>query len=476
MTQTTLRTNEIKLNKNITFPIGTALAVQKYSSKLDFERIFSRYKKRGISISGLLDALLTYRLTENLSTSKASAWINRPDVLSTFGISDFNERALFRLLEKIGDNYEEIIISLQETLFNLYQFPHTDTNLDWTSLVLWGKHATLGEYGYSRDHRPDKKQITVGIAELGYPVNIPIGLTIQPGNANDQSHFKKTFLQVKDCLKARSRIVFDKGGQSKDNIDLVLASMMKYLSAKKLNKSDDKLIKEFDKNKAELIDLEAGVYGLKIVYPSRIDYFYFSERLQAEQLEAKMRKAERKLKEAKEIQVSLDKNKQLPKRFRINNELVDIEYTYQTKLTKLTEMDALKLVKKACITGREGFFCLVSNENLTLEEALKIYRMKDSIEKIFQSLKNDINIKPLRVWTEKSMCGAILVGFLAQLIISLMRYDYDNLKNISPKFIKISLMNLTVTVEMLEKGKKRKIYSNFDSLNTLICLQNKAIT
>ena len=348
--------------------------------------------------------------------------------------------------------------------------------MDWTSFVLWGTKAEIGAYGYSRAHRPDKKQITVGISELRSPINIPIGLTVQAGNVNDQSHFKKTFLQVHEKLKENSLVVFDKGGQSKDNLDLVLAHKMKYLSAKKLNKSDDKLIKNFVKSQKNCVDIAQGVYGEIIEYPSRTDYFFFSEQLQRDQIDSKFRLAERKLSEAKEIQRALNKGKSLPKRFVLNNPLVDITYTYQTKLAQLTDEQAKKLVRAATISGREGFFCLVSSEKLTLEQALKIYRMKDSIEKIFQSLKNDINIKPLRVWTTKSLCGAILIGFLAQLIISLMRYDYEELKQVSPKFIKISLMNLTVTVEISKSGQKRRIFSNFESINSLICCQNTVIT
>lgn len=256
----------------------------------------------------------------------------------------------------------------------------------------------------------------------------------------------------------------------------MLAHKMKYLSAKKLNSSDDKRIKNFVKSAKNCVDTAQGVYGEIIQYPSRTDYFFFSEQSQRDQIEAKLRLAEKKLAEAKEIQKGLSKGKSLPKRFTLNNPLVDIKYTYQTKLTQLNEEQAKKLVQDAIINGREGFFCIVSSEKLTLAEALKTYRMKDSIEKIFQSLKNDINIKPLRVWTTKSLCGAILIGFLAQLIISLMRYDYDELKNISPKFIKISLMNLTVTVEMLENKRKNLIYSNFEQINRLICAKNRAIT
>jgi len=476
MTQTKLRTTGLKQNINISFPIGTAIAVKKYGQKLDFEQVFSRFKKRGVDLHRLIEALITYRLTENESICRGSDWINRQYVLKEFNLTKFEERTLFRALEVVGDNYEEIILLVQKSIFSQYEFPHTDVNMDWTSFVLWGNKAEIGRYGYSRGHRPDKKQITVGISQLRSPMNIPIGLTVQPGNVNDQKHFKSTFEQVCPVLKEGSKIVFDKGGQSKDNIDLVLAHKMKYLSAKKLNLSDDKRIKFFVPSYQNCVDTEQKIYGEVIDYPSRTDYFFFSEQLRQDQIEAKLRLAERKLEEAKEIQQALTKGRTLPKRFLLNNPLVKVTYTYQTRLSELSDDQARKLVQVASITGREGFFCLVSSEKLTLQEALKMYRLKDAIEKVFQSLKNDIDIKPLRVWTTKSLCGAILIGFLAQLIISLMRYDNESLRNVAPKFIKISLMNLTVTIEVEKKNAKRRIFSNFDSINALICCKNQVTT
>ena len=384
MKQTTLRTMELEQNNNISFPIGTAITVKKYGQKLDFEQIFSPFKKRGVELHRLIEALITYRLTENESICRGSDWINRPCVLKEFNLTKFEERTLFRALETVGDNYEEIILLIQKSLFSQYDFPHTDVNMDWTSFVLWGNKAELGRYGYSRGHRPDKKQITVGISQLRAPMNIPIGLTVQSGNVNDQAHFKKTFLQVCPNLKDNSRVVFDKGCLSKDNTDLVLMHKMKYLSAKKLNSSDDKRIKSFVPSDNNCVDSEKMIYGEIIEYPSRTDYFFFSKKLQHDQIEAKLRFAERKLEEAREIQQALNKHKSLPKRFQLNNPLVKVTYSYQTLLSELSDEEARNLVRTATITGREGFFCLVSNEKLTLKQALEIYRMKDAIEKVFQ--------------------------------------------------------------------------------------------
>jgi len=476
MKNKTLRTNTIKTNNNISFPVGTALTVKKYSEKLGFSTIFAKFKKKGISLPNLVNALISYKLSENLSLTRGSDWINRDEVLEEFNLKSFEQRTLFRAIETIGENYQEVILDLQDILFSQYNFEHTDINMDWSSLILWGDKAKLAKYGYSRDYRPDKKQITFGVTELRKPINIPIGLTIAKGNLNDQKHFQTTFDQVKGCLKPNSKTIFDKGANSKDNLNSIIASKMQFLTAKKLNRSDDKIIEKFWIMKPQSIDSEKGIYGIKIPFPSRINYLFFSEKLQQENMASALRKAERQLKEAKDIEFASQKGKLLPKRFRINNVLVNATIEYQTKLKSLSENEAFDLVKKASITGREGFFCLMSSQNLTLKEALKLYREKDSIEKIMHSLKNEINLKPLRVWSTKSIYGALLIGYLANLIISLIRYDEPELKKFSTKFIKISLSNLTVTIEKLGIFKKRRIYSNFDPINELICLKNRTIT
>jgi len=468
---------ELVPNKNISFPIGTIKTVKKYYDSLDLDTVFEKYKTKGRDLNSLIQALLSYRLTDNQSLVQGSEWTNRPDVLSMFNLEQFEQRTLYRVLEIIGKNYEEIIADIQDIIFEHYDFEHTNINMDWTSFILWGNKCSLGKKGYSRNHRPDKKQITVGISELSDPINIPIGMTIKEGNINDQTHFTDTFNQIRSRLRKNSMVVFDQGGNRKKNLALVENAELKYLTRRQINKSDEQnRIMGFDKSKTELIDEKNGVYGIKYKWPSRNDYFYFSENLQKNQIESKLRKVDRLFEEAESIQNSIDNNRGLPKRYRINNPLIDCTYSYQTRLSDLSEGEAKKILKKAAITGREGFFCLVSNKQLTLSDALSIYRKKDSIEKIFHSLKNEIDITPLRVWSDHSIYGALIIGFLAQLIISLIRFEYEELKHISPKFIRNSLSNLTVTVEMEGKIGKRYILSNFNPISLYVLGENQAIT
>ena len=262
--QSKLRTYEIIPNKNICFPIGTVLTVNQLYEILDLPSVFGKHKKNGIDINNLLKALVSYKLTDNFSISKAHEWINREEVLDIFTLPEFSERTLYRVLETLGNNRETIISDIQDKLFERYDFEHTNINMDWTSIVLHGDKPPLGKHGYSRDHRPDKKQITLGISELADPINVPVGITVEEGNVNDQKHFEKTYQQVNRRLNKGSLVVFDKGAHSVDNTSLIREDKMHYLTARKLNKSDDKKIATFWESSPELISAKDGIYGLKI--------------------------------------------------------------------------------------------------------------------------------------------------------------------------------------------------------------------
>ena len=126
------RTYEIVPNQNISFPIGTIYAVENLYRVLNCSEIFGKHKKNGIDINKLLKALFSYKLNDNFSIKRAHEWINREEVLEIFELEPFGERTLYRILETIGANKEEIISDLQDILFERYDFEHTDINMDWT--------------------------------------------------------------------------------------------------------------------------------------------------------------------------------------------------------------------------------------------------------------------------------------------------------------------------------------------------------
>jgi len=66
---------------------------------------------------------------------------------------------------------------------------------------------------------------------------------------------------------------------------------------------------------------------------------------------------------------------------------------------------------------REGCFRLTSSRDMDASEALKIYRSKDAVEKLFHSLKSEIEFRPPRVWSDDAVYGVLQLGLIAQLTI-----------------------------------------------------------
>jgi len=180
------------------------------------------------------------------------------------------------------------------------------------------------------------------------------------------------------------------------------------------------------------------------------------------------KRLEKEYDEAIKLQKTIQSKKKPRKKYRNSNHFLSTHISYTFPLTGVSREEAVEEALKRSITGKEGFFALVSNKDFSVHEALRFYREKDCVEKIFNSMKNEINLRPTRVWTQEEIYGSILIVFLAQLIISLLRYKHKSLRHVSTKFIKQSLKNFALTVIMGKNGVKRRVFSNFDWINTLI--------
>jgi transposase len=83
-------------------------------------------------------------------------------------------------------------------------------------------------------------------------------------------------------------------------------------------------------------------------------------------------------------------------------------------------------------------------------------------------------VKPIRVWSEDAVYGVLLIGFIAQMMISLTRHFIKPVKRMSTKFIIAALQRLTAMVVLMENGMKRRFYSNFDPVNKAIVAEHLA--
>jgi transposase len=151
----------------------------------------------------------------------------------------------------------------------------------------------------------------------------------------------------------------------------------------------------------------------------------------------------------------------------LKNPLISLNVGVRGKLLT-NDLDSFKYVRDALSNHREGFFKLECSSDLTPSEVFSIYCRRDTFEKLMDSLKNHIDLKSMRVWSENSVKGTCLLCFLAQVIVSMIRYEMPEPRKRSTKFIISPLQNLTVTYIYDRKRTTRRKYSNIELLNSRI--------
>ena len=162
--------------------------------------------------------------------------------------------------------------------------------IDFSSTYVEGNRAELAEFGYSRDKRPDRKQITFGIS-TGMN-NIPTALTIQKGNTQDKKHLREMLKLVSKVIPENSLLIFDAGANTKGNRKKIRDLHYHYLTLKPKKVGPFKRYtahfrKELEKGNAEHIEINNHYSCVKVVGESSYSYIFFSLELYKTQIKIK---------------------------------------------------------------------------------------------------------------------------------------------------------------------------------------------
>jgi transposase len=194
---------------------------------------------RGVGIRSstrrLACAMILNRLIQPAAEHAMPDWIRRTALADILG-TDFEalvEDPLYRVLDKLHPHRAAIEAALVERERSLFNLDRTIYLYDLTSTYFEGQAAAndKAQRGYSRDHRPDCKQVVVGLV-----VNrdgFPIAHEVFAGNTQDHT----TLATMLDRLKERvglpegSTIVVDRGMAYDENIAEIKARKLHYLVA-----------------------------------------------------------------------------------------------------------------------------------------------------------------------------------------------------------------------------------------------------
>jgi transposase len=183
----------------------------------------------------LSEAMTLNRLIAPLSEHAMPDWIRSTALADIVGgdFSGLNDEALYRNLDQLHPHREGIERQLAEREKSLFHLDDTLYLYDLTSTYFEGQAESnpQAKRGYSRDQRPDCKQVLVGLVLDGD--GFPKAHEVFEGNRQDRSTLQDMLesLEKRTGKKPGCTVVVDRGMAYEENLQQIQASGHHYLVA-----------------------------------------------------------------------------------------------------------------------------------------------------------------------------------------------------------------------------------------------------
>ncbi|KXA94454.1 hypothetical protein AKJ65_04370 [candidate division MSBL1 archaeon SCGC-AAA259E19] len=303
---------------------------------------------------------------------------------------------------------------------------------DLTSSYFEGEGPDLADYGYSRDNRPDKEQVVLGVVMAD---GIPIAHEVWAGNTVDKSTLKETVERLRERFEI-GKVVFvaDRGVISTPNLEELENIGYEYILSTKRRKDDlaEELLKKEIPGSERVRAKE--VHREEVGDATRRYILCLDEETRKSRLETLDEIRREKEKELADLKDRYERSQsgRGPGRPMTKKGVMDRAKRIlgrNKRLFKLVEDEPIdwKLDREAWEYERTiaGKFLLVTTSDLGPSATMKSYKNLKDIERAFDELKNFLKLRPFYHRTEKRLRGHVFVCILALLLKRLTEKKTD---------------------------------------------------
>ena len=145
-------------------------------------------------------------------------------------IDKVDDNRLYRGLDELLPYKQALEVFLKTRLGELFALEYDLLLYDVTSTYFEGqaKANPLAKRGYSRDHRPDCKQVCIGLVVTR--CGLPLGYEVFAGNRHDSTTLEEIVQTMEARYGKAQRIwALDRGLVSEDNLDFLKAGQRQYI-------------------------------------------------------------------------------------------------------------------------------------------------------------------------------------------------------------------------------------------------------
>ncbi|MGH9434255.1 MAG: IS1634 family transposase, partial [Terriglobia bacterium] len=346
------------------------------------------------------------------------------DDLLGFPAGTLNDTRLYRCLDRLLPHKTKLERHLKERYGELFAAEFDVLLYDLTSSYVEGqaeKNPML-QRGYSRDHRPDCKQVVIAL--IVNAEGFPLSYETFDGNRTDVTTLEAVMRMVERKYgRARRVWVFDRGIVSEENLASLRKRGGQYLVGtprSKLKGVERELleggwVQVRDEVEAKLISLPSR--GTETYVLCRSTARREKERAIRRRFSARIERALKNLAQQVDKGHLKDRQKIERRLGRIQARHPQVADLYTLGVTEREGRRAVewKLIeeRRAWREAREGAYLLRTNlEGESAEELWRKYIQLTEAEAAFRALKSELSIRPLFHQIEPRVKAHILVAFL----------------------------------------------------------------
>ena len=430
--------------------------------------------KTEFDVAQMVKVMVLNRISDPLSKLGILRWL--PTVYIPELKSDEVEyHHLLRAMDYLISIKEEIEKDLYNRLVTLFS-PDVDLVFyDLTSSYFEGQGPDLAAHGYSRDKRPDRKQIVLALVVTRE--GLPIYHEVLPGNTPDVTTLKQTV----DVLSTRFNIgktvfVCDRGLISRENLDELDEVGFPYIISLRPRNNEEaqalyqKTLAGFraDSSLKDLLIKETKEGEIRYIQchnPEMAKEKKKSREKRYSKIRAEVRKLETRFKEGK-----LDE-KQLY--HRVHQLLEDnhmakyFDPGIENKKVLLYIQPELWEVE----TYLDGKFILKTNlseEKLSTSEVVRSYKQLQEIERAFRELKDFLKIRPIFHYTDSRVKAHVFICVLAYLLEKLVALQCQRASLPYTARRALSLLSQLKTIECRLNGRSVQVTNRINEEIKLI--------
>jgi transposase len=290
---------------------------------------------------------------------------------------------------------------------------------DITSLSSYSQNINLLEYGYNRDGL-DLPQVNLSLL-VDKDLGIPLMYDVYPGSIVDVSTLKNTIKKIKSQGVRDYTLIMDRGFFSTSNIEELVSSNISFIippastlksvkeaiSAIHTSIDDPQYLKLHQKEPLFVmpVNINIGEICLK-------GYAYYDQRREQQERNSLYKRLYDLMERLKSVNLKPWMNpgevfREIAKKDARLIEWRTIDGKFEVALRKNAISQAV---------NKLGKFILLYQGQFSWEECLSLYRGKDTVEKGFDILKNDIDLMPAHVRTDNTLRGYLFIAFLALIL------------------------------------------------------------